>query len=721
MRTGLIGLTVLALVLGLCGSAHPAERGFTELLGIGGAGGMYCPCASPFDPELMFVCSDMSGSYRSTDGGRTWEMIHWKELHSSLSVRPCFTKEAIFWVSENTLKMSRDKGVTWRNVVDGAPPWETAAIIRVVADPADDKLIFVCTATGLWRTDDGGKTWEKSFAGKCWDVVLLGEKAFTSVENSFQVSLDRGKTWVQQPVPQKKSAFSSLTGAVGRDGRTVLYGTAFNTGVLQSWDDGKTWRVSQGWDKVVNDQNLIMMPQDQTDVAYVTQSGGGWCRSNWRTRDGGKTWEEMFRMRGDDANVELSWVQTDIGWGYYFTRNGLGICPGDPKIVMVSTQGDFYISRDGGDSWKQHMNVPVTVDDDGARLRGYHSNGLEVTTNWRYLFDPFDDRKTYIAYTDIGFARSLDRGKTWIWGAKGCPWGNTFYHVVFDPNVKGKMYAATSNRHDIPYWTHIGPNSPTHAGGVCVSEDHGRTWKVLGTGQPTKPCTWVAIDPKSPKDRPTLYATFYEDGVYRSTDGGATWNRKSTGLGHEGNLHAFMVEVHPKSGEVFCSITAHRDGSKFPVPGGLWKSSDGGENWVDVNGNLKLGWPCGFALHPDDPETVYLTAATIPGSREGGVYKTTDGGKTWTRVLKDEDFAATGGRGYVHANFVSLHPDNPDTVYVGSNTHGLWVSTDAGKTWQRFMKLPFGAAANVTFDPKDKKIMYVATHGGGVWKGHYLP
>ena len=187
------------------------------------------------------------------------------------------------------------------------------------------------------------------------------------------------------------------------------------------------------------------------------------------------------------------------------------------------------------------------------------------------------------------------------------------------------------------------------------------------------------------------------------------------------SLHAFMVKVHPKTREVYCGVTAHREGSKFPVPGGIWKSTDGGESWTDITKQLKLHWPTGFAVHPDDPNIIYLAAATIPGGPEGGIYKTADGGRTWKRLLKNEDFAKTGMPPFVHGMYVNLHPDNPDIVYLGTGTHGLWISTDAGDTWQRFESLPFIHATNVTFDPKDRKVMYVATRGGGVWRGDYLP
>ena len=112
---------------------------------------------------------------------------------------------------------------------------------------------------------------------------------------------------------------------------------------------------------------------------------------------------------------------------------------------------------------------------------------------------------------------------------------------------------------------------------------------------------------------------------------------------------------------------------------------------------------------------------TIPGGREGGVYKTTDGGKSWVRVLKDEDFAATGGASYVHCLFINLHPEHPEMIYAGTAGHGLWYSGDSGSTWKRFEELPFSSAQNVTFDPKDPTVMYVTTFGGGIWKGNYKP
>jgi len=152
------------------------------------------------------------------------------------------------------------------------------------------------------------------------------------------------------------------------------------------------------------------------------------------------------------------------------------------------------------------------------------------------------------------------------------------------------------------------------------------------------------------------------------------------------------------------------------VPGGLWKSTDGGDSWVDITKQLKLHWANGFAVDPTDENVIYLAAATIPGGPEGGLYKTTDGGANWTRPLKDADF----GVSYVHGMFVTLHPDDPKKIYLGTGA-GLRYSPDAGATWQDFKSIPFRNATIPAFDPKDPKTMWVTTFGGGVWKGNCLP
>jgi photosystem II stability/assembly factor-like uncharacterized protein len=692
----------------------PSQEGF-EVLGIGGGGGMFTPAPSPYDKGLILVSCDMGGSYRSTDGGNSWEMIHWREISNSRSCQPYFVPGEIYWATGSSLRVSRDKAKTWNPVVADKTPWGSEQI-RVISASVKDgtvRSLFVGTARGLWRSADVGRMWREKREGRCDSILTLEGRVYAVVDGTFLASSDDGASWEAIDIPQaEKNNFVDITGG-SAESRTVLYGLVNRIGVLKSTDGGKTWLKIYdfpGWTE-------IAMAVNQTEVVYAALTRLPNTSNIYRSTDGGTTWKPTIRMTGR-PNVERSWLQKR-GWGYYITDLGFAVNPSDAKNVMFTTQCDFYVSHDSGESWKNVINTPLGVREGDP---GYHykGRGLEVTTTYYYLFDPFERNRTYICYTDVGFARSIDRGETWTPYNRGNPWGNTLYRMIFDPRNKGRLYAAASSRHDIPQWTHVSPNTPRHTGGVIVSDDFGITWRVFGKELPRLPATWIEMDPETankPDSERIFYVTLFGGGVWKSTDGGATWGNRSKGLGNPGNLHTLMVKVHPKTGNIYASITARREGHTFPVAGGIWKSSDGGDNWADITSSVSLKWPGHFVIHPENPEIIYLTAATIPGSNEGGVYKTTNGGRSWTRLLKDEDFAVTGGQGYVHALYINMHPDNPDLLFVGTTTHGLWITTDAGKSWNRIESIPFKSCNNVTFDPEDPKIFYVATFGGGVWRG----
>jgi len=91
-------LCILALAPAPAFAAAPAaDRGAFTVTGMGGAGGMFTPMVSPYDPSLMFLSCDMSGVYRSTDAGAHWQFIHYRFLSGALAARPAFTAKAIYW------------------------------------------------------------------------------------------------------------------------------------------------------------------------------------------------------------------------------------------------------------------------------------------------------------------------------------------------------------------------------------------------------------------------------------------------------------------------------------------------------------------------------------------------------------------------------------------------------------------------------------------------
>jgi photosystem II stability/assembly factor-like uncharacterized protein len=338
--------------------------------------------------------------------------------------------------------------------------------------------------------------------------------------------------------------------------------------------------------------------------------------------------------------------------------------------------------------------------------------GLVVTTAWQFYIDPFEPNRQYIAYTDIGYARSTDAGKTWFWQT-GRPLRNTTYELAFDPESPGKMWAALSDLHDIPNYNVISGHHyfARAAGGVGVSTDFGVTWRDSSVGLPRKPITSVIVDPKSPKAARILYASAFEEGVYRSSDGGRSWEKRSNGLGAPGiNMRACRLILH-SDGTLFCLVTARKKDRRYVDDGpGLYRSGDGGEHWERINRSFPLLWPKDFDVDPRNSRVIYLGAADTD-NEQGGLYKTTDGGASWSRIARvgSECFGAT------------VSPHRPDWVYLCITENapdcGLWLSKDAGKTWKALEGLPFRNVQRVAFDPKDDTIIYVSTFGASVWRG----
>ena len=241
---------------------------------------------------------------------------------------------------------------------------------------------------------------------------------------------------------------------------------------------------------------------------YVTNTSTGFHPPHhetvYRSDDGGDTWRATFFQdpRFKQYNVAPNYVTASAGQSYKGgdTPFGAAICNSDPnRLILVWSQS--YVTHNGGDTWFNGDTYPAP----GQQPKpgsAWACTGLVVTTTWNYYIDPFEANRHYIAYTDIGFARSLDTGKTWIWWDKNtwAPWRNTCYEIAFDPDIPGKMWGGFSDVHDIPNDNIIserhGHNGP---GGVCISRDFGASWKPEAQGLPLRPVTSIVLDPAAPR------------------------------------------------------------------------------------------------------------------------------------------------------------------------------------------------------------------------------
>jgi len=735
------------LLLGGAPQNPSPPSGFTNI-GIGGGGGMFAPACSPHSHSLMLVSCDMSGVYRSTNGGRSWHMLDKRDLRSAISCPPLFDPQdpnTIYAPGASLLRVSHDAGKTWKPLTEN-PPWGTDTITALGADPDRPQTLLVGTQTAAYRSDDGGQKWIKlnGVHGRVLNFFVdtttpPSRRTVFAGTSAGIFRSDNPATWrdVSQSLPGH-----DLRGFCGgsdpKTGQVALYCTLPGKavegrlvgGVYRSRDRGNSWQSAMG--KGINAEigkkdeygidevpqyECIAMARTHPNIVYVTTRGTGyWPPYHWtvyRCDDFGNSWHYCFTgdPRFKDRNVEIGWIPVELSWGFGGPPIGFNVCATNPDIAMYTNDAELYITRNGGKTWECAYSHRVSPQGDIHRGEAWSSIGLEVTSCWQLAFDPHDSRRVYICYTDIGFARSEDRGQSWRLSVAGSPWANTWYQIAFDPDRPGVLYAACSNQHDIPHWTNI--ETVRFGGGVCLSENYGATWKPLRNGLPDAPATSIALDSKSPRNARTLYTAIFGHGVFQSTDGGATWHNISEGLGLPANRHIYSVKLHP-DGTLFCSITGKRTGTQFADGSGLYRSRDKGKSWQIISPPLK--WAGDFDFDPRDSRILYLAAATPPGFPQGGLYKTADGGVTWRQVLKEGDFPKDLGS-YVHAFFVAVNPKRPDMVYLSATTHGLFLSENAGATWCEVKGIPFAPLQRVTFDPDNDAIIWVTSFGGGVWKG----
>ena len=700
---------------------------------------MYTPAISPADPNRILLSCDMSGAYRSTDGGKNWEMIHFRQLTGSTKVSPAWhpTDPDVAFASsgwQGTLKLTRDGGKTW-NDVPGFP----APILAIAIDPGRPDLMLAGSRRGISRSTDGGKTWTS--VGQTRGHLLafhfdrtspaVNRTCFAATDRSVLRSDDAGATWRNLEAGFATGPIVSFAAGSNREGgECILYCSVegreakgqFTGGIFRSDDRGATWTRSMGQGIDLRTESLdgqtsrpaqyefILTTDVNPSRVYASRGSDGRV---FRSDDRGASWRNTLfpSMKSPQFNVGPNYLIDEPGGGGD-TISGFGIDPTNPDRVVVADWMDCYITKDGGKTWDAaHTRSAEEPGRRGKGMRWVHT-GLVVTTVWNYYIDPFEPDRHYIAYTDIGYARSTDAGKTWYWHT-GKPFRNTTYELAFDPETQGTIWAAFGDLHDIPQSNVI---SGRHyfaraSGGVGVSHDFGVTWKDTSQGLARKAITSVILDPKSPKAGRTLYASAFEDGVYKSTDGGTSWAKASKGLGAPGiNVRACRIILH-SDGTLFCLVTALRKDRKYVAEGpGLYRSTDGGTSWEWINRSKPLLWPKDYDVDPRDSRVIYMGAADA-NNDQGGLYKTSNGGAAWTRIARKggDCFGAT------------INPRKPDWVYLciaeGDDEPGLWLSKDAGHSWKALDEMPFRNAQRITFDPGDDSIIYVSTFGGSVWRG----
>jgi len=269
-----------------------------------------------------------------------------------------------------------------------------------------------------------------------------------------------------------------------------------------------------------------------------------------------------------------------------------------------------------------------------------------------------------------------------------------------DPNVIYAGMGESTIRVDVSY-----------GDGVYKSTDGGDTWAHMGLEE-TNHISEIRVHPQDP-DLVYVAALGHafgpnrERGVYRSSDGGQNWELVLYKSEDAGAADLVLDSTNPRI--LFASIYETRrsfwDLSSGGEDCGLWKSVDGGSTWVDISSNE--GFPggvlgkIGVTLSPADPKRVWA----IVECDDGVLYRSDDGGDTWTCVSRESDLIQ---RPWYYSH-IFADPHDPETVYI--NNLKMWKSVDGGVTFSE-MPTPHGDNHDLWLDPRDPQRMIQSNDGG---------
>ncbi len=259
----------------------------------------------------------------------------------------------------------------------------------------------------------------------------------------------------------------------------------------------------------------------------------------------------------------------------------------------------------------------------------------------------------------------------------------------------------------------VGGRHMSYGDGIYKSEDGGKSWKNMGLKK-SEHLSKIIIHPNNSNtiwvaSQGPLWSKGGERGVYKSTDGGKTWNQT---LGDDAWIGATDMLIDPRNPDVLYAATWQRHRTVAGYIGGgpgtaIYKSTDGGETWNKLTNGIPSGnmGKIGLALSPQKPDVVY--AAIELDRRTGGVYKSENQGGSWTKMSD----AVAGGTGPHYYQELFASPHNFDEIYLADNY--MQVSFDGGKTFKRMNENEKHVDNHaVAFKENDPNYILVGCDGG---------
>ena len=669
----------------------------------------------PNQPDVYYFGSTGGGVWKTTDGGQTWKPVSdgfFGGTIGAIAVAPSDTSVVYAGTGEETIRGNVSPGGGMWKSTDAGKSWthigldDSYHIGRIRVHPTNSDLVYVAAMghafgpnemRGVYRSKDGGKSWEKIlFVNRDAGAVDLaidptnprilyastwrfrrGPYFFESggEGSALWKSTDGGDTWkeLSRNKGMPKGALGIIGVSVSPTNPQNVYAIveAKEGGVYRSRDGGDTWTKTSDHSDLRQRAwyytRIYADPKDE-DAVYVPN-----VRFH-KSKDGGKTWTMISTPHGDNHDL----------W----------IAPNDPLRMIEANDGGATVTTDGGASWTTLNNQPTAQ---------FYRLSVDTDFPYHILGPQQDNSAVRIRHRSAGAGIGMRDWEVTAGGESG--------YIIADPTNPDLVYGGSY-------------------GGLLIRLNH-RTGEARDINPwPDNPMGWGDAELKqrfqwnfpiffSPNDPHKLYAG--SQYLLQTTNGGATWQIISPDLTRNDKS-----KMQPTGGpitkdntsvEYYCTVFA---GAESPVePGVIWAGSDdglvhvtrdGGQHWDNVTPSKSI-MPEWIMINeidasPFDKGAAYVAATMFKSDDfRPYLYKTNDYGKTWTRIvdgIPSNEFTRV------------IRSDNKKRGLLFAGTErGVYVSYDDGAHWQSLQqKLPIVPIHDLLVHDD---ALILATHGRGFW------
>ncbi len=612
---------------------------------------------SPINDDILYVGAATGGIFKSINRGVDWEPIFDEMAKPSIGdlvIAPSNAQKLYVGTGEangsatdgayfgNGVYSSDNGGATWNHLgLD-----ETHHIGRIVVDPLDEDRVFVAASgklygkndeRGIYRSTNGGNDWEQvlfvtdstaaidlAMNSVNTDILFAAmwertrkpwQRDYGGETSAIHRSLDGGDSWEELGAAQGLPAASPDTGRIGiaisESNPNIIYAryttneitNAFN-GLYKSTDNGDNWTLvalsdisdvdaSFGW----YFGNVRVHPTDSDEVYVLGQQ-------LYRTSNSGDDWQSVVGMHVDHHALEYSKNNTNF--------------------ILAGNDGGAYISENGGNSWTKFTNLPITqfynieVDfQQPERLYG----GTQDNNTIRTLTAGTNDWNAILG--GDGFHVNVDpNDNSYVYAE--AQWGNLFRSTdggaSFQPATNGISSSDRVNWNTPVVLSPFNSELAFYGSNKLYTSNRAVLWSPISgdltNGQhPTGSLSYGTLTAIAPSylNETTVYTGSDDGNVNVTFDGGTTWSNVSSSLP---NRYVTSLAISPEDDQV-AYVTFSGFGELDYTPH-IFKTEDGGQNWIDISSNLPSIPVNDVILHTDQDLLIIATDLNVWYSQNDG-------------------------------------------------------------------------------------------------------